>query len=226
MSLVITLADALFSGLKITLEVTFFSAILAFVVAFAAGIARLARQRWIRAIATVYVEGFRSMSALVVMFWLYFALPLFGLQLTALQAGVLALGLSYGAYGAEIVRGAIVQVPRGQWEAATAVNMSASQRMRYVVLPQAILAMLPPLSNLLVDLLKATSLVSLITLADLTFEGKILRDTLGHPLEIFALVLLVYFVINFGLTRLVRLLERRVSHGQGIGRIAREVTVT
>ena len=106
------------------------------------------------------------------------------------------------------------------------MNMSASQRMRYVVLPQAILAMLPPLSNLLVDLVKATSLVSLITLADLTFEGKILQGTLGHPLEIFALVLLVYFVINFGLTRLVRLLERRVSHGQGIGRIAREVTVT
>ena len=226
MSLVITLADALFSGLKITLEVTLFSAILACVVAFAGGTARLARERWIRAIAGVYVEGFRSMSALVVMFWLYFALPLFGLQLTALQAGVLALGLSYGAYGAEIVRGAIVQVPRGQWEAATAVNMSASQRMRYVVLPQAILAMLPPLCNLLVDLLKATSLVSLITLADLTFEGKILQGTLGHPLEIFALVLLVYFVINFGLTRLVRLLERRVSHGQGIGRIAREVTVT
>jgi polar amino acid transport system permease protein len=226
MSLVITLADALFSGLKITLEVTLFSAILACVIAFAAGIARLARQRWIRAIAAVYVEGFRSMSALVVMFWLYFALPLVGPQLTALQAGVLALGLSYGAYGAEIVRGAIVQIPRGQWEAATAVNMSASQRMRYVVLPQAIVAMLPPLCNLLVDLLKATSLVSLITLADLTFEGKILQGTLGHPIEIFALVLLVYFVINFGLTRLVRLLEQRFSHGQRISRIAREVTVT
>jgi len=226
MSLVITLADALFSGLKITLEVTFFSAILAFVVAFAAGIARLARQRWIRAIATVYVEGFRSMSALVVMFWLYFALPLFGLQLTALQAGVLALGLSYGAYGAEIVRGAIVQVPRGQWEAATALNLSAGQRMQYVVLPQAILAMLPPLSNLLVDLVKATSLVSLITLADLTFEGKILQGTLGHPLEIFALVLVVYFVINFVLTRLVRLLERQVSHGQGVARPVKGVTIT
>ena len=226
MSLVITLADALFSGLKITLEVTLFSAILACVAAFAGGTARLARLRLIRAIAGVYVEGFRSMSALVVMFWLYFALPLFGLQLTAFLAGVLALGLSYGAYGAEIVRGAIVQVPRGQWEAATALNLSASQRMRYVVLPQAILAMLPPLGNLLVDLLKATSLVSLITLSDLTFEGKILQGTLGHPLEIFALVLLVYFVINFGLTRLVRLLERRVSHGQGIGRIVRGVTVT
>jgi polar amino acid transport system permease protein len=230
MSLVITLADALFSGLKITLEVTLFSAILAFVVAFAAGIARIARQRWIRAIAAVYVEGFRSMSALVVMFWLYFALPLLGLQLTALQAGVLALGLSYGAYGAEIVRGAIIQVPRGQWEAATAVNMSPGQRMRYVVLPQAILAMLPPLSNLLVDLVKATSLVALITLADLTFEGKILQGTLGHPLEIFALVLVVYFVINFVLTRLVRLLERRVSHGQRVGRLlpqkGQEVTVT
>jgi polar amino acid transport system permease protein len=226
MSLVITLADALFSGLKITLEVTLFSAILACVVAFAGGTARLARQRWIRAIAGVYVEGFRSTSALVVMFWLYFALPLFGLQLTALQAGILALGLSYGAYGAEIVRGAIVQVPRGQWEAATAVNMSASQRMRYVVLPQAILAMLPPLSNLLVDLLKATSLISLITLADLTFEGKILQGTLGHPLEIFALVLMVYFVVNFALTRLMKLLERRVSHGQGIARTVKGVTIT
>jgi len=104
--------------------------------------------------------------------------------------------------------------------------MSARQRMRYIVLPQAILAMLPPLGNLLVDLLKATSLVSLITLSDLTFEGKILQGTLGHPLEIFALVLVIYFVLNFGLTRLVRLLERRVSYGQGIGRIAREVTVT
>src|SRR5205823_7624717 len=134
-------------------------------------------------------------------------------QLTALQAGVLALGLSYGAYGAEIVRGAIMQVPRGQWEAATAVNMSASQRMRYVVLPQAIVAMLPPLGNLLVDLLKATSLVSLIALSDLTYRGKILQGALGHPLEIFALVLVVYFVVNFVLTRLVRLLERRVSHG-------------
>jgi polar amino acid transport system permease protein len=226
MTLVITVADALLSGLKVTLEVTFFSAILACVVAFAAGIARLARQRWIRAIAAVYVEGFRSTSALVVMFWLYFALPLVGPQLTALQAGVLALGLNYGAYGAEIVRGAIVQVPRGQWEASTALNLTAGQRMRYVVLPQAIIAMLPPLGNLLADLLKATSLVALITLADLTFEGKILQGTLGHPLEIFACVLLVYFVINFGLTRLMRLLERRVSHGQGIRPIAREVTVT
>ena len=225
MSLVTTLAHALFSGLEITLEVTFFAAILACVVAFAAGIARVARQRWIRAIVAVYVEGFRSTSALVVMFWLYFALPLLGLQLTALQAGALALGLSYGAYGAEIVRGAIVQVPQGQVEAATALNMSSGQRMRYVVLPQAILAMLPPLGNLLVDLLKATSLVSLITLSDLTFQGKILQGTLGHPLEIFALILIVYFVINFVLTRLVRLLERRVTLGLGIS-VTREVTVT
>jgi polar amino acid transport system permease protein len=222
----VNLANAFLSGLSITLEVTFFSAILACILAFAAGIARLARQRWIRAIVAVYVEGFRSTSALVVMFWLYFALPLLGVALTAVQAGVLALALNYGAYGAEIVRGAIVQVPQAQWEAATALNMSASQRMRYVVMPQAIIAMLPPLGNLLVDLLKATSLVSLITLSDLTFEGKILQNTVGHPLEIFALVLMVYFVINFGLTRLVRLLERRVSHGQRISRRIREVTVT
>jgi polar amino acid transport system permease protein len=156
---------------------------------------------------------FRGTSALVLMFWFYFALPLINTNLTisVLQAGVLALGLSYGAYGAEVVRGAVLQVPHGQIEAGIALNFSYLQRIGRIVVPQAVLAMLPPLGNLLIDLLKGTSLVSLITLSDMTFRGKELQQAGANTTQVFTLLLIFYFVMCFVLTRLVRLLERRVS---------------
>jgi polar amino acid transport system permease protein len=179
----------------------------------------------VRIAASVYVEVLRGTSALVVMFWFYFALPLLlGVQLSALTAGVLALGLSYGAYAAEVVRGAVLSVPRGQWEAALAVNMTPLQRMLHVILPQAVLAMLPPMGNLIVDLLKATSLVSLITLSDLTFQARILQNSLGHTTEVFLLVIFMYFILSYVVSTAVRWLERRASYGQEVRRV--QVTVT
>jgi polar amino acid transport system permease protein len=219
--------NSLFQGAAVTVEVTVLAAAVALAVAFAAGLCRLSRNILIRGGAAVYVEVLRGTSALVVMFWMYFALPFLGVQLTALQAGVLALGLSYGAYGAEVVRGAIRQVPRSQWEGALALNMTAAQRMVRVILPQAVIAMLPPMGNLVVDLLKATSLVSLITLSDLTFHGRLLQNSIGRPTEIFLAVLAVYFLMSYTLTLGVRRLEGRFSRGMDIGRRAAvRVTVT
>jgi polar amino acid transport system permease protein len=166
-------------------------------------------------------------SALVVMFWMYFALPLLGITLTALEAGVLGLGLTYGAYAAEVLRSAVLNVPRSQWEGALALNLTPAQRMVRVILPQAAVAMLPPMGNLLVDLLKATSLVSLITLSDLTFQGRLLQNSIGRPTEIFLAVLAMYFAMNYALTLGLRLLESRFSRGMDIGRGAQvRVTVT
>ena len=206
-----TLLPPLLHGTVITLKVTGLSALLGAGVALFFGFARLANNPLIRWPAAIYVEVFRGTSALVLMFWFYFALPLLGVRFDALTAGVLALGLSYGAYGAEVVRGAVLQVPQGQIEAGIALNYTYLQRVRYVVLPQATLAMLPPMGNLLIDLLKATSLVSLITLADVTFRAKLLQEAIGQVTEVFTLLLVIYFVLCFILTRLVRLLERRVS---------------
>jgi polar amino acid transport system permease protein len=211
---------SLLIGAEVTLEVTLLAALLGCGVAFVVGISRLARHPVIRIAAGLYVEIMRGVSALVVLFWFYFALPFFGIQLTALEAGVLGLGLTYGAYGAEVVRGAILQVPQGQWEAAMALNMTRAQQMRLVILPQAVIAMLPPLGNLLVDLLKATSLVSLITLSDLTFHARILQNSIGHTTQVFAVTLCMYFVMCYVLTLLVRRLERRLSRGQEVGRVA------
>jgi polar amino acid transport system permease protein len=163
--------------------------------------------RWI---ASVYVEVFRGTSALVQLFWFYFVLPLFGVQLPAMLVGIVVLALNAGAYGAEVVRGAIRAVPPGQREAGVALNLTRGQIMRRIVVPQAVPAMLPPAGNLLIELLKNTALVSLVTITDLTFRGQLLRSETLRTTEIFTLMLLLYFAVALLITAGVRLLERRV----------------
>ncbi len=200
-------------GVWITLQLTLLAAILALVVALITGIGRLSENRLIRGFTSVYIEIFRGTSVLVQMFWIFFVLPLppFNLTLSAFWAGVLALGLNIGAYGAEVVRGAVQAVPRGQVEASVALNMSPSLRMRRVILPQALVRMLPPFGNLLIELLKATSLVSLITLTDVTFQALSLRQSVGRSTQIFVLLLIIYFVIAYPLTLGVRWLEQQIE---------------
>ncbi|BCJ86709.1 ectoine/hydroxyectoine ABC transporter permease subunit EhuC [Effusibacillus dendaii] len=165
--------------------------------------------------AAVYVEFFRGTSLLVQMFWLFFALPILGIELEPMTTGVLALGLNYGAYGSEIVRSSIQAIPKGQTEAAIALNLTSFQRMRSVILPQAFTLMLPAFGNLLIELLKGTSLVSLITLSDLTFTGMLMRTAnIARTPEILGLILVIYFVLAYSLTLVVRWLERRVSAGR------------
>jgi len=209
----------LLDGLLVTLQLTAYGAVLGLVFAFAAGIARLSSNRLVRGIAFGYTEAFRGLPALVVLFWLVFALPGLGFQLVPLFAGVVALSLNIGAYGAEVVRSAILAVPAAQLEAATALNFTPWQRMRLVVLPQAVVTMVPPFGNLLIELLKATALVSLVYLQDLTFQGQIVRAATGDTAMTFLGLLVGYGVIALVLTVLMRLLERRVA--ASVGRVAR-----
>lgn len=211
----VDLLPLLFQGAAVTLQVTALSMAVAFVLSFAAGFARLSRIKSIRIASSVYVEVFRGTSLLVQLFWLFFALPLLGIELTALVAGVMALGLNYGAYGSEVVRSAILAVPKGQTEASIALNMSPWLRMRRVILPQALAIMLPSFGNLAIELLKGTSLISLITMADLTYQGMILRTfDSSRTFEIFGLILVMYFVMAYPLTLVMRWLERRFSAGR------------
>ena len=211
----VDLLPLLFQGAVTTLKITALSMGVAFLLSFLAGFARLSRRKSIRLVSSVYVEVFRGTSLIVQLFWLFYALPLLGIELTALAAGVAALGLNYGAYGSEVVRSAILAVPKGQTEASIALNMSPMLRMRRVILPQAMVIMLPSFSNLAIELLKGTSLVSLITMADLTYQGMILRTfDASTTFEIFGLILLLYFVMAYPLTLMMRWLERRFSAGR------------
>jgi len=205
----LSLMPALMRGLWVTVQITVAAALLAIPLAVLSGLARMSSRPFISWPAAVYVEVFRGTSALVQLFWFYFVLPLFGIQLPAMAVGIVVLAANAGAYGAEVVRGAVTGVVKGQREAAVALNMTKGQIMRRIILPQAIPAMLPPGGNIMIELLKNTALVSLITITDLTFRAQLLRSDTLRTTDIFILVLLMYFAVALLITAGVRLLERR-----------------
>ncbi|MGH3367202.1 MAG: ectoine/hydroxyectoine ABC transporter permease subunit EhuC [Nocardioidaceae bacterium] len=204
-------SDDLLSGLWVTVYVTLLSSVGALVLSFVLGL--LARmKRWApRTGARVVIEFFRGTSLLVQLFWLYFVLPQLGIQFDPLAVAVIGFSLNFGAYGAEVVRGAINAVPKPQWEGSIALSLSPSLRMRRVILPQALPLMLPPFNNLLIQLLKSTPLVFLITLQDLTYVGDAYRLSLGNETFIFPLLLVVYFILSYVLTLFMRVLEVRAK---------------
>lgn len=210
----------LLQGALLTVEIAVLGSLLAVAMGVIAALARLYGAAPIRWLATIYVEIFRGTSALVQLFWLFFVLPQFGILMDAFTVAVLALGLNVGAYGSECVRGAIQAVPRGQWEASTALNMSRAQMLRRIILPQAFIAMIPPWGNLFIELLKSTALVSLITLTDLAFKAQQMNQSTLKTVPIFTLVLLMYLVMSLAITIGMRLLENRASRGLARGRAA------
>lgn len=211
----IDIMEVLTRGAVVTISLMLASGALAFAIALIAGLSRVSRFKAVRILTTAYVEFFRGTSLLVQLFWIYFVLPqLFEVRLDPFMAGVITLGLNYGAYASEIVRGAILSVPNGQTEAAIALNMSRFQRMRYVILPQAFRTMLPGFGNISIELLKGTSLVSLITLQDMMYLAQNLRAAdYSLSLKVFGILLLMYFVLALPLIVLSRYLERRASRG-------------
>jgi polar amino acid transport system permease protein len=200
-------------GAVVTAELTLMGCALALVMAFITGLGRLSRFAAVRWLATTYIEFFRGTSIFVQMFWAYFVLPLFGVPITPMQAGVIALGLNVGAYGAEVVRGAILAIPREQYEACTALNLTRFQRMRYVILPQALVLMLPTFGNNAIELLKGTAIVSLISLADMTFQAQVVRAQTGNTAFPFLTILVLYFLMATVIGTVTRRLERGLSEG-------------
>ncbi len=200
-------------GALVTVELTVYGSLLALVMAFVAGLGRVSRFAALRWLATAYIEFFRGTSIFVQLFFAYFVLPFAGVTLSPLQAGVLALGLNVGAYAAEVVRGAILSVGREQYEACIALNLTRWQSMRRVILPQALLVMLPTFGNNAIELLKATSVVSLISLTDMTFQANVVRAQTGNTLVPFATILVLYFVLAMIIAFSVRALERRMARG-------------
>jgi len=198
----------LLKGAAVTLKITLITAGLAFVLSFVIGFLRLVPNPWIRRLVTAYVEILRGTSAIVQLFYLFFILPAFGISLPPTATAVIGLGLNLSAYGSEIVRAGLLSIGEGQHEGAAALGLDRVQTYRLVILPQALVAMLPSFGNLLIDLVKATSLVSLITITELTFSGRQMVVTTGRTVEVWTLVLLLYFAMAYPLTWIVRSAER------------------
>lgn len=199
------------SGIIVTFEQFALASVLTVIIAVLFGLMKLSNSVVVRWPAVVYIEFFRGTSLLVQIYWLFFVLPLFGVNVPKFTAGFVAVGMNMGAYGAELVRGGIQSVPKEQWEAAYALSMSATQRMSRVILPQALVIMLPPWGNLLIDVLKATALVSLIGVTDLAYEAKQIDAFTFLSAQTFGAALVIYYCMaRVVVTPMVRCLEAKL----------------
>lgn len=213
-----TYAPRFIDGTIVTLQQAGLGALLAIIVALSMAFMKMSSFLPVRWMAIIYIEIFRGTSLLVQLYWIFFVLPLFGITLDKFTAGFLAVGLNLGAYGAELVRGGVQSVPRGQYEAAIALNMPPFKRMRRIIFPQALLNMLPPWGNLLIELLKSTALVALISVADLMFESKQINATTFLSAQAFGTALIIYYIIaRCIVTPGIRGLEKRLSRKLSIG---------
>lgn len=207
---------AIGGGVLVTLTLTVGGALLALIVAVVLGLSVRAENIVIRGTSRVIIEFFRGTSLVVQLFFLFFVLPQLGVSISPIACGILGLGLNYGAYGAEVIRGSINSVPTGQWEATTALSMTPAHRMRRVIFPQAWALMIPSLTNLLIQLLKGTAIVGFITLIDLTValdRFRIQTDTFFYGV----VGMVLYFVIAYALTLVMNALEVRAKHKLGRG---------
>jgi polar amino acid transport system permease protein len=199
-------------GLGVTILYTIGTILLGLLLGLVTGLLRLSRNKLLTAPLVAYIEIFRCTPLLVQIIWFYYALPVVvGIDIPAHVAATLVLSLYTGAFYAEIVRGGVNSIERGQWDAARAIGMRRRQVMRHVILPQAVKRMIPPFMNQSIIQLKNTSLVSTIAVPDLLYQGMLITADTYRPLETYTIVALIYFALLFPATRLVQFYEARLA---------------
>lgn len=200
-------------GIGWTIQIALGAAAIALVAAFLGGLGRLSPWRPVRVAATIYIEFFRGTSALSQLFWLFFVLPYLGISISPRMCAIVGLGLCFGAYGAEVVRGAFKAIPKAQHDALAALNFSRLKAFRVVLLPQALILITPLFSNLSIELLKSTSLASLITIPDLAFQAHSIVGRTYDTGTVFLFTMLVYLLLSQCVARAMRNAESRLTKG-------------
>ncbi|HEY6431846.1 MAG TPA: amino acid ABC transporter permease [Acetobacteraceae bacterium] len=199
-------------GLLVTFEVSIASELLAIIIGLIAGMARLSRLRAAQAVAVAYIDFFRGVPLLVTLVWIYYGVSLiFHINISAFVAGVSGLGVTYGAFLAEVFRAGIEAIPKGQTEAAYSLGLSRAKTMRHVILPQALRVIFPPLANSFIGMLKDSSLVAILSVTDLMRVGMIVAADTFRAFEAYTFVAVIYYIVTFITARIVSRLERRLA---------------
>jgi polar amino acid transport system permease protein len=199
-------------GLFNTLKLTVLALVLGVALGLVLALLRLSHRRWASWPAGFFIEVFRTTPPLVQLFWFFFALPLIvGIEMTPFTAAVVTFSIQSAAFFAEVFRGGIVSIERGQWEAARAIGMDRPQTLRRIILPQAVKRMIPAFMERAIELMKTTTLVATISYADLLFAANEISQKTFRPLETFSVAALLYFAVIFGASVAARGLERRLA---------------
>ncbi len=211
-SVVIEYQGNLYRGLGVTFELSIIIILASMVGGIIIGAGRYSKNRLFNWPATAYIEMFRNTPVLVQIVWFYYAFPvLIGIQMEGFYAALIGIGLNMIAYSADIVRGGIQSIEKGQWEAAKSIGMDYLGVMRRIILPQALRRMIPPFANRVIEAVKATSLASTIAVAELLYEGQTLANTVYRPFELYTAVAVLYFFATYPLALFSYWLERKLA---------------
>jgi polar amino acid transport system permease protein len=201
------------SGIAVTLLLSVFSGVTSLAAGFVVALLRLYGPRWLKPLVILYIDSMRAIPVLVVLVWTFFALPIIaGVTMSPFVAALIGLTVHLAAYAAEIVRAGVESVRPGQSRAALALGMSQAQIVRRIIMPQAIVRMLPAFGSLLSITIKDTAIASVIAVLELMRQSETLAGQSFQPIEVFSFAMLVYFLILFPVTRGVDMIYRRVVH--------------
>lgn len=211
-SVVFEYKENLLRGLVVTFELSAIIILAAIIGGIIIGAGRYSKAKLFNWPSTVFIELFRNTPVLVQIVWFYYAFPvLVGIQMEGFYAALVGIGLNMIAYTADIVRGGIQSIEKGQWEAAKSIGMGYINVMRRIVLPQALRRIIPPFTSRIVEAVKATSLASTIAVAELLYEGQVLANTVYRPFELYTAVAVLYFVATYPLVLFSYWLENRLA---------------
>lgn len=203
---------ALLDGMEVTLKITIISIVLGLILGMIIAIARLSKNKIISIIASGYIELFRCTPVLVQIIWIFYCLPIFfNIELSGMVSGIVALTLNVAAFYAEAYRSGIQAIKSDQYDAAEALGFNKFQTLRYIIVPQAVMIIIPVILSNSVSLFKESSLVSTVAIADLMYQGRLVSTRIYRPIEILTVVAIMYFVVAFPLTVLVRKIEEKIS---------------
>jgi polar amino acid transport system permease protein len=208
---VLSNTDALLAGAAGTLRIFAICLVLGLSLGLFVGLARYSTRRVFYLPASVFMEFFRNTPVLVQILWFYFAFPmLVPFEISPLMAAALGISLNSAAFSAEIYRGGIQSIERGQWEGARALGMTTAQAMRRVVLPQAVRRMLPALTNRGIEIFKMSTLASAVAYVELLQQGKLIASINYNPIEAYTVIALIFFVLLYPMVQATYVLERRL----------------
>ncbi|WP_156288709.1 amino acid ABC transporter permease [Oceanobacillus salinisoli] len=209
---VIEFLPELGTGLYYTLLISIVGLIIGFILGAIFGLGRISKNKIFYSITSVYIEIIRGTPVLVQAIWIFFALPLItGFNMASVTAGIVVIAINSGAYIAEIVRGAVQSIEKGQVEAGRSLGLTHNQTMRYIVWPQAFKRMIPPLGNQFIISIKDTSLLSVILVPELMFQGRLIASNHFNAVEIYTTVAVFYLFITLTLSYVLRIIERRLD---------------
>ena len=200
------------TGLYYTLLISIVGLLIGFALGVIFGMGRVSKNKIIYGLSTVYIEIIRGTPVLVQAIWIFFALPLIiGFSLDSIVAGIIVIAINSGAYIAEIVRGSVESIAKGQMEAGRSLGLNSGQTMRHIIWPQALKRMIPPLGNQFIISIKDTSLLSVILVPELIFQGRLIAANHFNAVEIYTAVAVFYLMITLSLSIILRIIERRLN---------------